>query len=381
MELEGLVPLNDYRAPALPTEEKVNAALARLKAMFLARSGQDVIASDRLETPSLRRLDEAAQAPACAPLLHDLDLAMRQWLERPVAAGTVLAVITPPSDRSDVVGSWATQAGLQPVPPPTARTGDLDLDEVQSMDDTEPLIVPQLERWFIRSPEGIERMQQLLMVLSVKRRVLIGCNSFVWAFLSKAIRLDLIAPGPFTFRPFDGAMLEKWLVDLASDEIAHGAGFRLTDSGGYLLREGAEEETSHFFQTLAGRSLGIPSIAWHMWRDMLRLDDLDERADGSQGKHSKQRETFWIAAMDELVLPGTYPSELLFALHALCLHGSLTPQELLSVVPDTAGVAMVPALRGSRFVQLQDGALSIRPEAYPAVRAGLQTSGFPMGAI
>ena len=381
MELAGLVPLGDYRAPALPTEEKVSAAFARLKAMFLARSGQDVIASDRLETPSLRRLDEAAQPPACAPLLNDLDLAMRQWLERPVAAGTVLAVITPPSDRSDVVGSWAAQAGLRPMSPPTTRTGELDLNALQNMDDREPLVVPRLEKWFIRSPEGIERMRKLLTILSVKRRVLIGCNSFAWAFFVKAIRLDLIAPGPFTFRPFDGAMLEQWLVELASDEIADGAGFRLADSGGYLLREGAEQETSHFFQTLAGRSLGIPSIAWHMWRDMLRIDDIDEHADGSQGQHSKQRETFWIAAMDELVLPGTYPRELLFALHALCLHGSLTPQELLSVVPETAGVGVVPALRGSRFVQFENGALGIRPEAYPSVRAGLQTSGFPMGAI
>ena len=381
MELEGLVPLADYQPPQLPAEEKVQAVFARFRAMFLARRNQDIIASERLDTPSLRRLDEAAQPPACAPLLDDLDRAMRQWMDQPVAAGTVLAIVTPPSDQSDAVGSWAARRGLAMLSPPGERTGPLDLAAIEAIPDEGPLVVPRLERWFVRSSEGIERMRQLLIILSARRQVLIGCNSFAWRFLSKAIRLDLIAPGPFTFRPFDGAMLEKWLVELAAGEMADGAGFRLAESGNYLLREGAEEETHHFFETLAGRSLGVPSIAWHMWRDMLRIDELDEHPDGSQGESSRQRETFWIAAMDELVLPGTYPRELLFALHALCLHGSLTPPQLLEVVPDTAGVAMVPALRGSQFIRFENGELGIRAAAYPAVREGLQTSGFPMGVV
>lgn len=381
MELEGLVPLDDFRAPQLPTEEKVDAFFARMKAMFLARTGQDVVATERLETPSLRQLDEAAHPPACAPLLHDLDRAMSRWLQKPPAAGTLLAVVTPPSDIGDVVGSWAKDADVRMLSPPVERTGDLDLDALTSLPDNATLVVPQLERWFVRSPEGLERMRQLLAVLSVRRQVLIGCNSFAWAFLAKAIRIDLVAPGPFTFRPFDGEMLEEWLVDLAGAELDVEAGFRMAESGGYLLREGAEDETRHFFQTLAGRSLGIPGIAWHMWRDMLRLNDLEEVSKGSQGGQSTQRQTFWIAAMDELVLPGDYPRDLLFALHALCLHGSLTPQQLVGAVPDSSGIAMIPALRGSKFIQFENGELAIRPEAYPAVRSGLLSSGFPVGKI
>lgn len=381
MELEGLVPLDDYRSPALPAEERFGAFIARLKAMFLARVGQDIIGSERLETPSLRKLDDAAQPPACGPLLDDLDQAMANWLDKPPAAGTLLAVVTPPSDRSDVVGSWVRRAGVRSLPPPSDRTGDLDIKALLALPDDTALVVPQLERWFVRSPEGLERMRQLLAALSERRQVLIGCNSFAWAYLAKAIRIDLVAPGPFTFRPFDGEMLEEWLVGLARAELDDGSGFRLVESGGYLLREGAEEETRRFFQTLAGRSLGIPGIAWHMWRDMLRLDDLETAPDGSQGHHSAQRETFWIAALDELVLPGDYPRDLLFALHALCLHGSLKPQQLIDVVPDNSGVAMIPALRGSRFIEFERGELGIRPEAYPAVRAGLLSSGFPVGAI
>lgn len=381
MELEGLVPLGEFRAPELPAEEKIEALLTRVKAMFMARAGQDVVATERLSTPSLRRLDDTAQPPACAPLLDDLGRAMAQWLEKPAAAGTLLAVVTPPSDRGDVVGSWADTADVRTLKPPSQRTGDLNLDALASVPDDTALVVPQLERWFVRSPEGLERMRQLLAVLSVRQQVLIGCNSFAWAFLAKAIRIDLVAPGPFTFRPFDGAMLEEWLVGLARAELGGGSGFRMAESGGYLLREGAEQETRNFFKTLAGRSLGIPGIAWHMWRDMLRLDDLEGASDGSQGEHSAQRQTFWIAAMDELVLPGDYPRDLLFALHALCLHGTLTPQQLIAAVPDNSGAAMIPALRGSKFIQFESGELSIRPEAYPAVRAGLLSSGFPVGTI
>ena len=118
-----------------------------------------------------------------------------------------------------------------------------------------------------------------------------------------------------------------------------------------------------------------------MWRDMLRLDDTNEKLGGSQGEHSAKREIFWIAAMDELVLPGDYPRELLFALHALCLHGALTPKQLIAAVPDNSGAAMIPALRGSKLIGFANNELAIRPEAYPAVRAGLLSSGFPVGAI
>lgn len=381
MELDGLVPLNEYQPPGLPAEEKVGSFVARVKAMFIARTGQNVIATERLETPSLKRLDDAAEPPACAPLLDDLDRAMKQWLSQPAAPGTLLAVVTPPSERGDVVGTWASGAGLQTLRAPHARTGELDLAAIASLDGDAPLVVPKLERWFLRTPEGLKRMRQLLALLSERRQVLIGCNSFAWAYLAKAIRIDLVAPGPFTFRPFDGAMMEQWLVGLAKSELDGGAAFRIADSGTYLLREGAEEETRHFFETLAGRSLGMPGIAWHMWRDMLRLDDTNEKSGGSQGEHSAKREIFWIAAMDELVLPGDYPRELLFALHALCLHGALTPKQLIAAVPDNSGVAMIPALRGSKLIGFANGELAIRPEAYPAVRAGLLSSGFPVGAI
>ena len=381
MQLDGLIPLADFTPPSLPTEERFHVLWNRAKAMLMARSNQNVIAEDRLETPSLRRLDEAAHPPACAPLLNDLDQAMKAWLDQPVSPGTVLAVIVQPTDRHDIVGSWAASSDLTVIEPPPKRSGPLDLDRFLTLPEDVPIAVPQLERWFLRTPEGVDRMRQLITFLSMRRRVLIGCNSFAWAFLTKAIGLDLIAPGPFTFRPFDGPALEEWLVDLAGDEIDSGTGFRFADSGGYLLREGAEKETRHFFETLAGRSRGAPSIAWHMWRDMLRLDDLETQNAGTQGQQSRARETFWVASLEELVLPGDYPRELLFALHSLCLHGRLTPEELTMLVPGQAGAAMIPALRGSKFVRFEDGELAIRPEAYPAVRSGLRASGFPLGIV
>ncbi len=381
MQLDGLIPLADFTPPSLPTEERFHALWTRARAMLIARSNQNVIAGDRLETPSLRRLDEAAHPPACAPLLDDLDRAMRQWLSKPVAPGIVLAVIVQPTDRHDIIGSWAAASDFTVVEPPKSRAGPLDLDRLLAIPGDAPIALPQIERWFLRTPEGLERMRQLLAFVSMRRRVLIGCNSYAWTFFSKTIGLDLIAPGPFTFRPFDGPALQEWLVGLAEEEMNAGIGFRLADSGGYLLRDGAEKETRHFFDTLAGRSRGAPSIAWHMWRDMLRIDDLDEQVAGAQGEHSRARETFWVASLEELVLPGTYPRELLFALHSLCLHGCLKKDELLMMVPDHSVSAMIPALLGSKFVRFEDGELAVRPEAYPAVRNGLRASGFPLGTV
>lgn len=381
MDFDTLIPLAEYEPPSLPTQERMQALVAKLKAMFLARNNTDIIANERVSLESLQRLDEMIQEPEYEPQVGELDEAAEQWFSRPAARGAVLAVITPPCDQSDSFSNWARGAGHLCIAPPVSRSEPVDWARLEASTSDKIVIVPQLEQWFLRSAEGLDRIRKLVVVLGGARHAMVGCNSFAWAYLSKAVRIDLVAPGPFTFKPMDGERLATWLAQVSQSDPVTETTFRLIGSETALLRDRTDPGVQKFFATLAGRSLGIPSVAWHMWRDTLRIDGADGMTTGSQGAHSQQRANYWVASLEELILPGTYPRELLFALHTLCLHGGMSGADLADNLPESPGAALIPALRGSQFVQEVDGILRIRPEAYPAIRNGLRSSGFPIGAV
>ncbi|MCH2486321.1 MAG: hypothetical protein MK010_01060 [Erythrobacter sp.] len=396
MTFDGLIPLAQYSAPKLPTEDRLRAWSMRIKAMFLSRMGDTVISSERLETPTLRRLDEAAEPPACGPLIEDIERATADWLAADPPNPAALAIVMPPTDENDVLGSWAREAGYRVLDPPETRGAFCDRQTMASATQ-EPcplLAIPRLERWFLRSETGLEGLRELFRHLeNYPGRVLIGCNSFAWAFLSKALNLNLLIHEPLIFKPFDAERLERWLGGLAEDEAGRSVDFRIAETGESLLDEGdGGPESSDFFVRLAGRSRGIPWIAWHMWRNSLRLAETDAKpqadavepeADDAKPPVSGRldRTTFWVAALDELVLPGDYPRDLLFALHALALHGAMRREDLAKVMPSGLDPQIVGALVNSRFVRRADNRLTLEPETYPAIYDGLRTAGFPVGQI
>jgi hypothetical protein len=71
----------------------------------------------------------------------------------------------------------------------------------------EPLVVPRLERMFLRTPAGLERLRTLLEALMERKApTIVGCGSWAWRFLGAAYELDLgfphqLVPAPPTSAP------------------------------------------------------------------------------------------------------------------------------------------------------------------------------------
>src|SRR5699024_11435617 len=84
--------------------------------------------------------------------------------------------------------------------------------------------------------------------------------------------------------------------------------------------------------SLAAKSLGIPWVAWHMWRHILR-EELEVKEDEklaekiaakqAEEEHSKTRLTLWVAALNEYSLPSNAGDDSLLILHALLLHDEI----------------------------------------------------------
>lgn len=371
-----LIPVADYVCPALPTDEWFKVLWRRVL-VRLRPSEKSFIADDQLKRATLRRLDQVVAPPACGPILAELQVSIADWLSQPPTAERIKAIVLPPCQDGDVVRTWARTKGHQflsvdhprDVPDALVRLEELP-DDPDAL-----LVISRLEFWHTRRPEGLAGIRRLIAILTRRRqRVVVSCNAWAWAYLSKAAGIDMIAGQPLCFAPFDEDRLRNWFRELAQDDTTRGLRFRLSKDGTDLFgNEPAEAETD-FFRTLAATSLGIPWVAWHMWRRMLHTSDESD-------PDSSAENTLWVAALDELTLPGDRPRDTLLILHALILHGRMPIDDLASVLP-IVGETVVPAtLVMSGFIARENDRLSIRAEAYPAVLTGLKSAGMSVGEI
>lgn len=417
----GLVALSDYRSPGMPAEHVVRAMWRRIKKRFQASDANPVRASNRLQPTTLKALDEVVGPPAYGLLLDDFDAAVRAWLDEP--GGTFhCVVVLPPCDTSDVMGTWAQSRGHTVLCAPArdqsyalsviaagdkCAAADAIADSGASQAEAPILVIPRLESWFLRRRNGLHAVRALLAELQQsERRCLIGCNSWAWAFLVRAAGAALVLPSPRTFEAFDAKHLQAWFAELAAPTGNGRVAFRLASSGADVLETKDDGALAHnYLKELAARSNGIPWVAWHLWRNALRtgIDASQaqkkkghaEEAGGPEACASAQVEaadklkagvdgnerTFWIQGVPDPSLPRHQDDNALLVLHALLIHGALSREELLSVLPDATAAEVLPALLRAGFIEQREGRLAVLPAAYPAVRRVLLADGFPMGDI
>ena len=371
----------------MPAEELFRRYLGRVMALVRRQETKPFIAADQLQRATIERLDEIVAPPACGPLLTELDRTIKLWLNESPMASCLKLVVLPPCDQNNLVGTWAKQAGHRVLSPPPRSTltgpGDPDIPDLAGEG---ILVVPRLEDWFLRHQDGLRSVRTLLAALpAVKRPVVIGCNSWAWVLLRKAAGADLVLPDAVTFRAFDAARLHGWFSELGKADATGQVRFRLPKSGEDVL---AQDETgklkSDYLQTLAGRSLGIPWVAWHLWRRSLRSDSIESVVGDAAAAVSEREpgeQTLWVAALEEYALPGADEQTALLVLHALLIHGPLAVAELRSVLPTVGESNILPTLTKAGFLERSGDRFSCRPAAYPAIRNGLTSAGFPKDGL
>ena len=101
---------------------------------------------------------------------------------------------------------------------------------------------------------------------------MIGCNSWAWAFLVKAAGVDVLLPPARTFAAFDAERLPIMVRrSSASTTEQRQVTFRLVRSGEDVLERGCRGQLANsYLRQLAARSVGVPWVAWHLWRTALR---------------------------------------------------------------------------------------------------------------
>ena len=354
--------------------------LSRLFAVFSSSKEGAFIGDDQLQQATIDTLDNVVAPPACGPVIGELEADLERWLANPDAPH-IRVVVVPPCEQNGIVDIWSQGHDCEILTPPPSSVL---LSEVEtplpSLEGDTLLVIPRLEHWFLRNRTGLVLLRRLLAALHLSdRRCLISCNSWAWSFLCKAAEIDMILPEPVTFAPFDAARLKDWFGDLAIADGTSAIQFKYSQTGEDVFAAETPEgdgDSDDYFRRLAAHSLGIPWIAWHMWRRSL-WSERDVMAGETPGKDVDRpsMETLWVGALDELILPGKHPQTALMILHSLLIHGGMTVDDIRHTVPIVGESNLVPSLLKSGFLERRGDTLRCRAAAYPAIRLSLASTG------
>jgi len=301
-------------------------------------------------------------------------------------------LIIPPCDSAGIIESWAQESGHQVLEPPSRDVLSSQLaPELPQLDGHGLLVIPRLEYWFIRHHRGLRHVSSLLkMIRQCDRPVLVSCNSWCWRYLAHVVDTDLVLPEPIAFEAFNARRLRDWLNELSSSDGTDKVRFLDVNDGHDIM---AGDDVSVRFEELADLSLGIPWVAWQLWRRSLRTADereAEEAVDSEESGKPKATEkkqtnsdikTLWVTNNPSPLIPLGHEPESLRLLHALLIHDSLSVEELADVLPNIGESQITSALIRAGFIEVFDDQLRVRASAYPAVRSGLSAAGIPTGAI
>ncbi|MBH03224.1 MAG: hypothetical protein CMP08_03740 [Xanthomonadales bacterium] len=393
--LAAFIALADYEVPSMPTRDAFSTWWTRLREMIRRKPAEPMIANDRLRRSTLERLDEIASPPACGPLVAELEATLADWPADPNRDLSHQLIVLPPGDRNHVITAWARAGGHEVLAPPArddiigANAHDLPLIE----ESDRLLVVAALEDWFVRDLHGLALVRALLDRLDrLKRPAVVGCNSWAWQYLVRAVQADAILPTPIIFKAFDATRLKHWLGQIAEHDGPGTVAFRDAESGDDIMADDDNGKPHDVLENLAAHSRGIPWVAWRLWRRSLRRRaETEQDNDGTSGAANddtgdRQRasadQTLWVIALEEFLLPDTDNAPTLLLLQALLIHGRL-PQNLLArTVPEPHAQRLLPALISAGIVEADDDrVLTCAPAAYPSIRAALSAAGFPIASV
>lgn len=382
-DLKRFQPLGDYDWPSSSVDRGAGRALGAFFKRIFTHDDTSGIDADRLNPATKKLLDQVAAPPAIQPLMRELTATLEGWIKASSPSTLLQTIILPPCDREAFLAAWAEKMEL-PVIPADASLEDvaqaLQCDAAACL----PVVIAKLETRFLRTADGLKDIRALIGLLATTRRkVIIGCNSWAWQFLVKSCEIDSVLSTPLTLAAFDRERLAHWLASLSDKAAQNGYRFKLAKNGRDVFSGPRDEDPSDSYMgELARKSLGIPWIAWSLWRSSLRTESASHDTD-RDAKTLSDVDTFWISELSNYALPDRHDQNALLVLHTLLIHGELSPAQIEATVPLPGYTNVLNALTEARLIVLDDntGTYHCAPVAYPSIRDGLRLNGYPMDVL
>jgi hypothetical protein len=363
---------------------------------------------DKLERLPDWLMERTAPTPDWQDLTPALDRALRSWIDGNSEISRLEAVVSAPySGVTEGLNHWARAHGIIIVEPLSAAEilagAETWLQTCLPDDASIPFVIPRLEGFYMRHALGLEPLRRFLgRILRERRRCVIGCSSWAWAYLEAVLQLEKSLPIPWGLDALDQGDLGHWFRDLAARGSGPATVFRQADSGEPIIapeqswtdrlakgktrqRKSARvaPESSPFLAELAAYCHGNPGLAWHFWRHSLRVTPHTDRKVSQPA--DKAGLTVWVKPWKSLQLPdlpSPWGRSTLFVLHALLLHERLTEEQLDMLLPlsDFELLQVLSTLERSGLAEPDGHQWRVTGLGYPAVRRTLLNEGYLVDA-
>lgn len=406
------IPLEQFAKPPEPTKEVIRKGMLGLwEKVWRTSTPHDTVDIQKdLKAIPRSLLDHLVSTPDWYGAVSALQDTLKDWVNAEHADPNGQIIIGAPySGITQVVTWWGMAQKWRIIDPPTPEQiwegGNSWLAQWTQEQNT-GLVIPALERCYLRHHNGLTLLRQLIDWLwSHRCQHVIGCDSWAWSYLCRALHIDKFFSSPLTLEALDAERLHSWFYSLSLSSLKRHMVFRQADNGqfvlspfeekpvssGYKQRQSTETDTqkmskevTDFLKHIAAYSRGIPGIAWTIWRHSL-LCPPDEGAIEEEAQEVARYDTgrtIWVKPWSQLALP-TIPGEIkqpyLFVLHTLLLHKGLSLQLLLSLLPLSSMeiIQALHTLRGAGLLEVdQEGIWRVTSLGYPAVRQFLHDEGY-----
>lgn len=400
------IPLTQYSKPNAPTGEVVRGGLASAWRILRPNSRQANFDQDTLCAAPPYLLDRAAPAPDLEQMVIALEGALQDWIFTRDSKKSVKVIVGPPGSNVDqAVAALACRNGWPRLGAPTQTEilagGNAWLANIKG-DELVPLAIPKLGNCYLRHQDGLTLISRLLDWLeSTRRRCLIACDSWAWAYLASAMHIDAMLPTPLTLAPIDGTRLQFWLPALARSNGGHFV-FRDTSNGQPIFRTESNYDdlirnnakpgqmesfgewvgAGNLIKQLAAYSRGLPLVAWRWWRECLEVAPDAKRVIEQKVARVDDCYTVWVKPWSQLHLPlvprsaGTTEA---IILQTLLLHGGATAEllELLLPLSHNQVRHALHELMEANLVEIKaDDRWQVTLLGYPAVRQFTENEGY-----
>ncbi len=392
------IPLDEFVSPSASAKETVRKGLFGLLDQLKPAppTAEPAIEQDALQRLPEDRLSRAAPEPDWTASASALQVVLQPALDQGIAPVQVV-VGAPHSGVDKVLTKWAGMRELVIVEPPRPEQllagGSEWLSYLAEIDPTAHLVIPTLERYYLRHHHGLGLMRRLLVALAERHGpCAMGCSSWAWSYLVRTLRVHAFARQPWTLEPLTQEQLQVWFNSQASQQGDSHYQFRKSDDGKFITPPVATVQTdpppvlSDFLVNLAARSRGNPGVALALWRHSLRIaPELD--ADHSQNEPAPSEAcTLWVKPWSQLRLPelaDSHERSALQLLHTLLLHEGLQATLLAELLPSTQFeiMALLSRLERQHLVMAVGDEWHVTALGYPAVREALRVDGYLVDAL
>ncbi|QDV44635.1 hypothetical protein Enr13x_45030 [Stieleria neptunia] len=395
-----MIPASDFQVPCSAANE---AALGRSLRVWRWFKGEFLQLSEQSAAGHSNKLRNCS-AVELEPLTHEIDWkrvagevseGLTEGFETDGSDGRrVVPLVGPPgSGIAEMLAALAQerQSPLLEAPETDRVLGEMDAEDLDltawDASGDSMLVIPSLERFYLRHESGLTLVRSLIERLASGGRVLVGCDSWAWAFLQQAAGIEDMLGPPMTLAPFDAPRLDAWLrgvYDLQQIEFVQRGRdapvFPDCSKGSDSESEKSQPATSDLVKSFAAHSRGNPGVALALWTSCLRICDPDSDADG-QDDDTSAGSTLWLVPPSELEVhaPDNGRNRIeRFLLHTLLQHGGLSLATLVTLLPFSREqiCRRLAELRLAGAVAERDGRFQVTLTAYPQIRRDLVGEGF-----